>query len=80
MGINLSRHKQLSFIISSFFTAVAGGMLAMYMRSIDSSTFKIALTYDVLLIIVIGGIGSVTGSVISAFLVTAATGMVAALL
>lgn len=72
MGINLARHKQYSFVISSFFTAVAGGMLAMYMRSIDSGTFKIALTYDVLLIIVIGGIGSVTGSVISALLVTAA--------
>ena len=72
MGINLARHKQYSFVISSFFTAVAGGMLAMYMRSIDSGTFKVALTYDVLLIIVIGGIGSVTGSVISALLVTAA--------
>lgn len=72
MGINLARHKQYSFVISSFFTAVAGGMLAMYMRSIDSGTFKIGLTYDVLLIIVIGGIGSVTGSVISALLVTAA--------
>jgi branched-chain amino acid transport system permease protein len=72
MGINLARHKQYSFVISSFFTAVAGGMLAMYMRSIDSGTFKISLTYDVLLIIVIGGIGSVTGSVISALLVTAA--------
>jgi branched-chain amino acid transport system permease protein len=72
MGVNLAKHKQLSFIISSFFTAVAGGMLAMYMRSISSSTFMVSLTYDVLLIIVIGGIGSVTGSVISAFLVTAA--------
>lgn len=72
MGVNLSRHKQMSFMISSFFTAIAGGMLAMYMRSIDSATFKVALTYDVLLIIVIGGIGSVTGSVISALVVTAA--------
>lgn len=72
MGINLFRHKELSFVISSFFTAVAGGMLAVYMRSIDSSTFKISMTYDILLIVVIGGIGSVTGSVLSAFLVTAA--------
>ena len=71
MGINLFRHKQLSFIIGSFFSAVAGGMLAMFMRSIDSKTFSISLTYDILLIVVIGGIGSVTGSVISALLVTA---------
>jgi branched-chain amino acid transport system permease protein len=72
MGINLLKHKDLAFIISSFFTAVAGGMLAMFMQSIDSSTFKISMTYDILLIVVIGGIGSVTGSVLSAFLVTAA--------
>jgi branched-chain amino acid transport system permease protein len=71
MGINLFRHKQLSFITGSFFSAVSGGMLAMFMRSIDSKTFSISLTYDILLIVVIGGIGSATGSVISALLVTA---------
>ena len=70
MGINLSKHKQMSFIIGSFFSAVSGGMLAMFMRSIDTKTFSVALTYDILLIVVIGGIGSVTGSVIAALLVT----------
>jgi branched-chain amino acid transport system permease protein len=72
MGINLLKHKGLAFVISSFFTAIAGGLLAMFMRSIEARTFQVALTYDVLLIVVIGGLGSVTGSVISAFLVTAA--------
>jgi branched-chain amino acid transport system permease protein len=71
MGVNLLKHKEMSFVISSFFTAVAGGLLAMFMRSIEAKTFSIALTYDMLLIIVIGGIGSVTGSVLGAFLVTA---------
>jgi branched-chain amino acid transport system permease protein len=71
MGINLAKHKQLSFIIGSFFSAISGGMLAMFMRSIDSKTFSVSLTYDILLIVVIGGIGSVTGSVIAALLVTA---------
>ena len=71
MGVNLFKHKEMSFVISSFFTAVAGGLLAMFMRSIEAKTFSIALTYDMLLIIVIGGIGSVTGSVLGAFLVTA---------
>lgn len=71
MGVNLFKHKEISFVISSFFTAVAGGLLAMFMRSIEAKTFSIALTYDMLLIIVIGGIGSVTGSVLGAFLVTA---------
>lgn len=71
MGINLFKHKSASFIISSFFSALAGGLLAMYMRSIEAKTFSIQLTYDILLIVVIGGIGSVTGSVLGAFLVTA---------
>ncbi len=72
MGINLFKHKQLAFVISSFFAAVAGGLLAMYMNSIQADTFKIALTYDILLIVVIGGVGSVTGSVLGAFLITMA--------
>ena len=70
MGINLFRHKELSFVISSFFTGVAGGLLAMFMGSIDSGTFRVTLTYDILLIVVLGGMGSVSGSVLASFLVT----------
>ena len=69
MGINLFKHKELSFVISSFFTGIAGGLLAVYMRSIDAKTFQVTLTYNILLMVVIGGIGSVTGSIIGAFLV-----------
>ena len=72
MGINLSKHKQLSFVISSFFAGISGALLAMYLGAVTSTTFPIMLTYNILLIVVIGGIGSVTGSVISAFLVIAA--------
>ncbi len=70
MGINLLKHKQYAFIISSVITAMAGGMLAMYMRSIDARAFSVTMTYDILLIVVIGGLGSVTGSVLGAFIVT----------
>lgn len=72
MGINLFKHKEMSFVISSFLTAISGGLLAMFMRSIDSSTFRVTLTYDILLIVVIGGLGSITGSVLSAIFVTMA--------
>lgn len=70
MGVNLFKHKQMSFIIGSFFSGIAGGMLAAYMTSVDSNTFKIALTYNILLIVVLGGMGSVSGTVIASFLVT----------
>ncbi|MFV0411644.1 MAG: branched-chain amino acid ABC transporter permease [Oscillospiraceae bacterium] len=71
MGINLFRTKLMSFITSSFFAGVGGGMLAMYMSSIDSGTFKVTITYDILLIVVLGGMGSVTGSILGSFLVVA---------
>ena len=68
MGINLAHHKRLAFVISSFFAGVSGGLLAMYQTTIQASMFKSAMTYEILLIVVIGGIGSVTGSCISSFL------------
>ena len=71
VGINIFKTKELSFVVSSFFTGVGGGLLAMFMRSIDSKTFSITLTYDILLIVVLGGIGSITGSIVGAFFVTA---------
>ena len=71
MGINLFKHKMLSFVISSFFAGVGGALLAMYQTTIQASPFKSAMTYEILLMVVIGGIGSVSGSCIAAFLYTA---------
>ena len=68
MGINLYRHKQLSFCISSFFTGVGGAMLAIFMGTVMANNFKAAMTYEILLIVVLGGIGSISGSVIGAML------------
>ena len=68
MGINLAHHKQLTFTISSFFAGISGALLAMFQTTIQASQFKSAMTYEILLIVVIGGIGSVTGSCISSFL------------
>ena len=71
MGINLARHKQWSFCISSFFAGVGGAMLAMYANSVQAKSFTSAMTYEILLIVVIGGIGSVTGSCLASFLFVA---------
>jgi len=68
MGINLAHHKRIAFVVSSYFAGVSGALLAMYQTSIQASMFKSAMTYEILLIVVIGGIGSVTGSCISSFL------------
>ena len=71
MGINLASHKQLAFCISSFFTGISGAMLAMYQTSVQAKSFTSAMTYEILLIVVIGGVGSVTGSCLSSFLFVA---------
>ena len=71
MGVNLAQHKQLAFCISSFFTGISGALLAMYQTSVQAKSFTSAMTYEILLIVVIGGVGSVTGSCISSFLFVA---------
>ena len=73
MGINLAKHKQLSFTISSFFAGIGGALLAMYQTTVQAAAFKSAMTYEILLIVVIGGIGSVTGSCLSSFLFIASS-------
>ena len=73
MGINLFRHKEMSFIISSFFAGVSGALLAMYQYTVQAAQFKSAMTYEILLIVVIGGIGSISGSCIASFLYIAAS-------
>ena len=47
---------------------IAGGLLAMYQTTVQAAPFKTAMTYEILLIVVIGGIGSVSGSCIASFL------------
>lgn len=71
MGINLAKHKRQAFCISSFFAGVGGAMLAMYQNSVQAKSFTSAMTYEILLIVVIGGIGSITGSCLSSFLFVA---------
>jgi len=73
MGINLFKHKEMSFVISSFFAGVSGALLAMYQYTVQAAQFKSAMTYEILLIVVIGGIGSISGSCIASFLYIAAS-------
>lgn len=73
MGINLFKHKMLSFVIGAFFAGIGGGLLGNLLGTIDPLMFRFLLTYNILLIIVLGGMGSITGTIISAFVITAAT-------
>ena len=71
MGIDLAHHKMLSFCISSFFAGIGGAMFAMFSNNAQAMPYTSAMTYEILLIVVIGGIGSISGSVLTSFLYVA---------
>ena len=72
MGVDVFGMKVLSFTISSALAGIAGGLLAHYLTTIDPKQFIFLKTFDILLIVVLGGVGSITGSVVSAIVVTVA--------
>jgi len=70
MGVDPFRHLLLAFLVSAFFSGVAGGLLAHLITTISPTLFTFFLTFNLLIIIVVGGLGSTTGAVIGAMLFT----------
>jgi len=68
IGVNLTYHKVMSFVISAFFAGVAGGLFACLLTTIDPKAFMFIMTFNILIVVVMGGLGSITGTVIAAFL------------
>jgi branched-chain amino acid transport system permease protein len=66
MGVNVFRYKLLSFGISSFFVGLAGGLTALHSTNISWERFTIAVSIEYLAMIIIGGLGSVAGSIYGA--------------
>ncbi|MDR2150066.1 MAG: branched-chain amino acid ABC transporter permease [Spirochaetaceae bacterium] len=70
MGINIAKIKIQSFTIASFLAGIGGALLGHLMSTIDPKMFTFSLTYNILLIVVLGGNGSLTGSIIAAIVIT----------
>ncbi|HNX92130.1 MAG TPA: branched-chain amino acid ABC transporter permease, partial [Syntrophomonas sp.] len=66
MGISIFKHKLISFTVGAFFAGIAGALMGFLITSIDPTMFRFLFTFQILLIVVLGGMGSLTGSVISA--------------
>ena len=64
MGINLTRYRILSFGISSFFAGIGGALYAHYLGFVSAESFTIVLSIQFLAMIIIGGLGSVSGSIL----------------
>ena len=70
MGIPIFPYKLLSFAISSFYAGFAGALWAYYMVSITTEPFNLGLSVEYIAMVIIGGLGSITGSIFGAIFIT----------
>lgn len=73
MGINTTYYKVVAFAIGSFFAGVAGAIYAHNFFIIQPTTFGFLKSFDILIFVVLGGLGSLSGSVLAAILLTVVT-------
>lgn len=71
VGINTTKYKTMAFVLSAMLAGVAGCMYAGYIGSLYPSTFKFMKSIEILVMVVLGGMGSMIGSVVSAIVLTA---------
>ncbi|QAZ68929.1 branched-chain amino acid ABC transporter permease [Solidesulfovibrio carbinolicus] len=70
MGVNVFRYKLLSFTVGAFFAGVGGALLASLLTTIDPKMFLFTLTFNILMIVVAGGLGSLSGTVMAGIGIT----------
>lgn len=70
MGVDVTKYKVIAFAISSFFAGIAGGLFAHYQGFIDPNSFSFNRSVEVVIMVVIGGMGSLSGSILGAIIVT----------
>jgi branched-chain amino acid transport system permease protein len=70
MGINTTKAKIRAFVIGAFFAGVAGGLFGHYLQFLTPSTFDFNRSFEIVIMVVLGGMGSVTGSVVAAVFLT----------
>ena len=71
MGIHATRYKVMAFVISSAFAGIAGALWAHYNSFLSTQDFQFFRSFEVIIMIVLGGLGSITGSVLGAIVITA---------
>ena len=73
MGINTTYYKVVAFAIGAFFAGIAGGLYAHNFYIIQPSNFGFLKSFDILIFVVLGGLGSLSGAVLAAILLTIVT-------
>lgn len=69
MGINLVRFKLLAFMVSAFYTGVAGAMVALQTRYINVDTFSVLISIEALAMVIVGGMGRIHGAILGTALI-----------
>ena len=77
IGVNTTKAKTLAFVVGAFFGGLAGGMYGSYFYWIRPDTFNFLQSINILVIVVLGGLGSLSGSVIAAILLGIVTTLLA---
>src|SRR5918995_538232 len=70
MGINTTRYKVLSFVISSAFAGIAGALFGHFRQFLHTNDFQFIRSIEIIIMIVLGGLGSITGAVLGAIVIT----------
>jgi branched-chain amino acid transport system permease protein len=70
MGVDTTRYKVLSFVISSMFAGIAGGLFGHFTMYLHPNSFLFTTSFYLIIMIVVGGLGSIEGAVVGAILVT----------
>jgi branched-chain amino acid transport system permease protein len=70
IGVSLLQYKLLAFLISSFYAGIAGGLMAHHSRILFPDAFTLLVAIDYLAMIIIGGMGSILGSIFGAMFMT----------
>ena len=70
MGINTTRYKVLAFVISSAFAGIAGALFGHYRQFLHTNDFQFIRSIEIIIMIVLGGMGSITGAVLGAIVIT----------
>lgn len=70
MGVNTTKYKLLAFVIGGFFAGIAGGLYAHLIMFLDPKSFGFLKSMDILIYVVFGGMGSISGSILSASILT----------
>ncbi len=70
LGVDTTSYKVLAFVLGAFFAGVAGGLFAHYLQYLNPQSFTFIKSIEVIAMVVLGGMGSISGSVMAAILLT----------